>query len=59
MAVNCGAFSEELLTNELFGHEKGAYDFPGNVRELANLIGRGVAMSSGHTLKTEHLSEDL
>jgi DNA-binding NtrC family response regulator len=25
MAVNCGAFSEELLTNELFGHEKGAY----------------------------------
>jgi DNA-binding NtrC family response regulator len=25
MAVNCGVFSEELLTNELFGHEKGAY----------------------------------
>jgi DNA-binding NtrC family response regulator len=25
MAVNCGAFNEELLTNELFGHEKGAY----------------------------------
>jgi two-component system, NtrC family, response regulator HydG len=25
MAVNCGAFSEDLLTNELFGHEKGAY----------------------------------
>lgn len=25
MAVNCGAFSEELLSNELFGHEKGAY----------------------------------
>jgi len=25
MAVNCGVFTEELLTNELFGHEKGAY----------------------------------
>ena len=25
MAVNCGIFNEELLTNELFGHEKGAY----------------------------------
>jgi DNA-binding NtrC family response regulator len=25
IAVNCGAFSEELLANELFGHEKGAF----------------------------------
>jgi transcriptional regulator with PAS, ATPase and Fis domain len=25
MAVNCGVFNEELLSNELFGHEKGAY----------------------------------
>ncbi len=25
LAVNCGAFNEELLSNELFGHEKGAY----------------------------------
>ncbi len=24
-AINCGAFTEELLSNELFGHEKGAY----------------------------------
>ncbi|MBF0558132.1 MAG: sigma-54-dependent Fis family transcriptional regulator [Nitrospirae bacterium] len=24
-AVNCGAFTEELLANELFGHEKGAF----------------------------------
>ena len=24
-AVNCGAFSAELLANELFGHEKGAF----------------------------------
>ncbi len=25
LAVNCGAFTEELLSNELFGHEKGAF----------------------------------
>lgn len=25
IAVNCGAFTEELLSNELFGHEKGAF----------------------------------
>lgn len=25
IAVNCGALQEELLANELFGHEKGAY----------------------------------
>lgn len=25
LAINCGAFSEELLTNELFGHEKDAF----------------------------------
>jgi transcriptional regulator with PAS, ATPase and Fis domain len=25
VAVNCGAFNEDLLANELFGHEKGAF----------------------------------
>src|SRR5512139_364839 len=25
VAINCGAFSEQLLANELFGHEKGAF----------------------------------
>ncbi len=25
LSINCGAFTEELLANELFGHEKGAY----------------------------------
>src|SRR4030066_992850 len=24
-AINCGAFTEELISNELFGHEKGAF----------------------------------
>lgn len=25
LAINCGGFAEDLLANELFGHEKGAY----------------------------------
>ncbi|MCK5340256.1 MAG: sigma-54-dependent Fis family transcriptional regulator, partial [Desulfobulbaceae bacterium] len=25
LSINCGAFNEELLANELFGHEKGAF----------------------------------
>lgn len=35
------------------------YDFPGNVRELANLIERGVALSTGTQLGLENLPEDL
>ena len=25
VSFNCGGFTEELITNELFGHEKGAF----------------------------------
>ncbi|MFZ5993390.1 MAG: sigma-54 interaction domain-containing protein [Thermodesulfobacteriota bacterium] len=35
------------------------YDFPGNVRELANIIERGIAMATGSTIEVEHLPEDL
>ncbi len=35
------------------------YDFPGNVRELANLIERGVALADGALLRQDHLPEDL
>ncbi|RJQ41865.1 MAG: sigma-54-dependent Fis family transcriptional regulator [Gaiellales bacterium] len=37
----------------------GSYDFPGNVRELENIIERGVAMANGGTIELAHLSEDL
>ncbi len=35
------------------------YDFPGNVRELENIIERGVALSNGGSIEIAHLPEDL
>lgn len=35
------------------------YDFPGNVRELENIVERGVALCQGDTLETAHLPDDL
>ncbi|HTF99797.1 MAG TPA: sigma-54 dependent transcriptional regulator [Nitrospirota bacterium] len=50
-AVNCGAFTEELLTNELFGHEKGA--FTG-----ANALKKGlIENASGGTLFLDEITE--
>ena len=36
-----------------------AYDFPGNVRELENIIERGVAVTTGHSIESAHLPGDL
>ncbi len=35
------------------------YDFPGNVRELENIIERGVALTRGQTIEKIHLPDDL
>jgi DNA-binding NtrC family response regulator len=35
------------------------YDFPGNVRELENIIERGVALASSDSIEVQHLPEDL
>jgi transcriptional regulator with PAS, ATPase and Fis domain len=35
------------------------YDFPGNVRELENIIERGVALAQGDTIDIEHLAEEI
>ncbi len=35
------------------------YDFPGNVRELENIIERGVALTSGSTLGISQIPDDL
>ena len=36
-----------------------AYDFPGNVRELENIVERGVAIAGGDTIETAYLPDDL
>jgi len=50
-AINCGAFTEELLSNELFGHEKGA--FTGAVATKRGLV----EMASGGTLFLDEITE--
>ncbi len=50
-AINCGAFTEELLANELFGHEKGA--FTG-----AQAVKKGlIETASGGTLFLDEVTE--
>ncbi|HLP25146.1 MAG TPA: sigma-54 dependent transcriptional regulator [Acidobacteriota bacterium] len=36
-----------------------AYDFPGNVRELENIVERGVAIATGTVIESAHLPDDL
>ncbi|MEN8263672.1 MAG: sigma-54 dependent transcriptional regulator [Nitrospirota bacterium] len=36
-----------------------SYNFPGNVRELENIIERGVALANGNEIDVSHLPEDL
>ncbi len=36
-----------------------AYDFPGNVRELENIIERGAALCQGNRIEAAHLPDDL
>jgi len=36
-----------------------AYDFPGNVRELENIIQRAVVLTEGNTIEMQHLPVDV
>jgi len=51
LSLNCGAFTEELLANELFGHEKGA--FTGAVTEKKGLV----EMADAGTLFLDEIAE--
>jgi DNA-binding NtrC family response regulator len=51
MAINCGVFGEELLANELFGHEKGAYT--GAVTSKPGII----ETAAGGTLFLDEITE--
>ncbi|MEZ5480502.1 MAG: sigma-54 dependent transcriptional regulator [Thiolinea sp.] len=51
VGVNCGALQEDLLANELFGHEKGAYTGAGEAR--AGLI----ETAHGGTLFLDEIGE--
>lgn len=51
LAINCGAFTEELLNNELFGHEKGA--FTGAISLKKGFI----EMANGGTLFLDEITE--
>jgi DNA-binding NtrC family response regulator len=50
-AINCGAFTEELLGNELFGHEKGAFTGATNVKKGL------IEMATGGTLFLDEITE--
>ena len=51
IAINCGAFPREILENELFGHEKGA--FTGAIAEKAGAF----ELADGGTLFLDEVAE--
>lgn len=48
----------DSITPEAMAHIQ-AYPFPGNVRELENLIARGTALTHSHRIELAHLPDEL
>jgi two-component system, NtrC family, response regulator PilR len=57
IARDAGQWPPPSLTREAFD-DLGHHAFPGNVRELENLLNRAVAMSGGETISREDLGLD-
>jgi DNA-binding NtrC family response regulator len=51
LPVNCGAFTEELLANELFGHERGAFTGASSMKKGL------IELASGGTLFLDEITE--
>ena len=56
-AARMGKLVREISTDAL--NILKAYDFPGNVRELENIVERGVAIATGSIIESAYLPDDL
>jgi len=52
------ALPSPLLTDSALEHLK-AYSWPGNIREMENIMERAIVLSNGHTVDSKHLPAEV